>query len=144
MKDATYSTNKNKGMQKLSQKLKNLFPKIIDFENLYIAALEARKGKRFRDEILKFNSQLEENLIIIQNELLYKTYEVGKYRQFFIHDPKKRLIMHCLSKIELFNGPYTGFYTRSMTNSLFLIVMVAESEKALIKRQTGFNTGCGR
>lgn len=93
MKDATYSTNKNKGMQKLSQKLKNLFPKIIDFENLYIAALEARKGKRFRDEVLKFNSQLEENLIIIQNELLYKTYEVGKYRQFFIHDPKKRLIM---------------------------------------------------
>lgn len=77
----------------MSQKLKDLFPKIIDFETLYIAALEARKGKRFRDEVLEFNSQLEENLIIIQNDLLYKTYKVGKYKQFFIYDPKKRLIM---------------------------------------------------
>lgn len=77
----------------MSKKIKNLFPQIIDFENLYIATLEARKGKRFREEVLRFNNNLEENLIIIQNELIYKTYEVGKYKQFYIHEPKKRLIM---------------------------------------------------
>lgn len=77
----------------MSQKIEGLFPKIIDFENLYIAALEAKREKRFREEVLKFNSNLEENLIIIQNELIYKTYEVGKYKQFYICEPKKRLIM---------------------------------------------------
>lgn len=77
----------------MSQKIEGLFPKIIDFENLYIAALEAKKEKRFREEVLKFNINLEENLIIIQNELIYKTYEVGKYKQFYICEPKKRLIM---------------------------------------------------
>lgn len=77
----------------MSQKIKDIFPKIIDFENLYISALEARKGKRFRDEVLKFNSNLEENLITIQNELIHKTYEVGRYKEFYIHEPKKRLIM---------------------------------------------------
>ncbi len=77
----------------LSQKIKGIFPKIYDFENLYIAALEAKKSKRFKDEVLKFNSNLEENLIIIQNELIHKTYKVGKYRQFYINEPKKRLIM---------------------------------------------------
>ncbi len=77
----------------MSQKIKGIFPKIYDFENLYIAALEAKKSKRFKDEVLKFNSNLEENLIIIQNELIHKTYKVGKYRQFYINEPKKRLIM---------------------------------------------------
>lgn len=80
-------------MLTLSHKLKGLFSQIADFENLYIAANEAKKGKRYRQDVLKFNSNLEENLIIIQNELLHKTYEVGKYRQFYVYEPKKRLIM---------------------------------------------------
>lgn len=71
----------------------SLFEKIFDFENLWIAYKNAAKGKRFRGEVLAFTKNLEENLIIIQNELIYKTYEVGRYREFHIHEPKKRLIM---------------------------------------------------
>lgn len=80
-------------MHKLSQTIEDIYPKIYDFENLYISALEAKKEKRFREEVLRFNSNLEENLIIIQNELIYKTYKVGNYRQFYIYEPKQRLIM---------------------------------------------------
>lgn len=72
---------------------KDLYPKIYDFENLYQAYLAARKGKRFRDDVLEFTNNLEENLITIQNELIWKTYKVGRYYEFFIHEPKKRLIM---------------------------------------------------
>ncbi|WJQ15787.1 reverse transcriptase/maturase family protein [Geobacillus stearothermophilus] len=36
---------------------------------------------------------VEENLIQIQNELIYKTYKVGRYREFYVYEPKKRLIM---------------------------------------------------
>jgi retron-type reverse transcriptase len=71
----------------------NLYPKIYDFENLYQAYLLARKYKRYRQDVLEFTANLEENLIQIQNELIWQTYEVGKYREFYVYEPKKRLIM---------------------------------------------------
>lgn len=73
--------------------LRNIYPKIYDFENLYQAYLEARKNKRYRDDVLRFSANLEENLIQLQNELIYKTYSVSRYREFYVREPKKRLIM---------------------------------------------------
>lgn len=73
--------------------VKNLFEKIYDFDTLHEAYLKARKCKRYRAEVLKFTSNLEENLINIQNELIYQTYEIGRYKQFMVTDPKQRLIM---------------------------------------------------
>ena len=75
------------------KKLKNLYPQVSDFENLYQAYREARKCKRYRDEVLAFSANLEENLIEIQNELIWKTYRVGRYREFYVWEPKQRLIM---------------------------------------------------
>lgn len=72
---------------------KSLYEKIYDFENLYQAYFEARKCKRYRQEVLAFTEGLEENLIALQNKLIWKTYQVGRYQEFFVHDPKKRLIM---------------------------------------------------
>ncbi len=72
---------------------KGLYPKIYDFENLFLAYLEARKCKRYRSEVLSFTANLEENLINLQNELIWRTYRVGRYREFFVYEPKKRLIM---------------------------------------------------
>lgn len=77
----------------MAKRIKNIFEKIYDFENLYQSYLNARKNKRYRDDVLEFTSNLEENLIAIQNELIYGTYQVGKYRQFYVYEPKKRLIM---------------------------------------------------
>ena len=52
----------------------------------------AKKGKRFRKEVILFEMNLEENLIEIGQELLNNTYEFGKYREFFIYEPKERRI----------------------------------------------------
>lgn len=71
----------------------NLYKQIYDFENLYNAYIKARKNKRYRQEVLAFTANLEENLISIQNELVWETYKVGKYREFYVYEPKKRLIM---------------------------------------------------
>lgn len=71
----------------------NLYEQIYDFENLYQAYLKARKNKRYRAEVLEFSANLEENLIQIQNELIWKMYQVGRYREFYVYEPKKRLIM---------------------------------------------------
>lgn len=42
---------------------------------------------------MTFTANLEENLIEIQNELIWRTYHVGRYHEFYVHDPKRRLIM---------------------------------------------------
>lgn len=75
------------------KRIGNLFETIVSYENLYQAYLNAKKGKRFRSEVLQFSHNLESNLIELQNELITKTYRVGKYREFYVYEPKKRLIM---------------------------------------------------
>jgi len=69
-----------------------LWGKVISFENLYNAYIEARKGKKYRKEVLEFSYNLEENLIILQNQLYWKMWAPGRYKEFYVYDPKKRLI----------------------------------------------------
>lgn len=69
------------------QSIKNIYEKIYDFENLHKAWEEARKGKRYRDDVLIFNANYEEHLIDIQNQLIYGTLEVGKYHTFYVYEP---------------------------------------------------------
>lgn len=71
----------------------NLYPQVYDFENLHLAYTKARKNKRYKPDVLSFSANLEENLIILQNELIWKTYRTSPYRQFYVYEPKQRLIM---------------------------------------------------
>jgi retron-type reverse transcriptase len=70
----------------------NLWAQIIDFENLWKAAHQAQRGKRFRPNVLKFNYNLERELLQLQQELQTQTYRSGEYRTFRIFEPKPRLI----------------------------------------------------
>ena len=70
----------------------NLWDAIINFDNLYHAYKAARKGKRYRHESLEFLEDLEVNLIVLQNELIWDMYRPKPFRQFYVFEPKKRLI----------------------------------------------------
>ena len=70
----------------------NLWPQIVDFENLLLAARLAQKGKRFRGNVLEFNHAVERELFRLQRELKAHTYQPGGYRTFAIKDPKSRII----------------------------------------------------
>lgn len=77
----------------MAKTFNNLYSDIYSFQNLFKAYLKARKNKRYHEEVLKFSANLEENLIQLQNDLIYKTYEPGRYREFYVYDPKTRLVM---------------------------------------------------
>lgn len=81
-------------LSKMHEKPK--FENIISYENLYKAfvqtAKSSGKSKRYRPETLRFYADLEENLIILQNELIWKTYKLSKMRKFIVYEPKKREI----------------------------------------------------
>jgi len=70
-----------------------MWQQVYDYTNLYQAYLRARKEKRYRNEVLRFSYNLEENLIELQNELMWKTYHPGEYRSFQVYEPKQRTIV---------------------------------------------------
>lgn len=70
----------------------NLFEKVCSLQNLYRAYLKARRGKSNICEVARFTYHLEGELLKLQRELLAGTYRQGDYRNFVIHEPKRRLI----------------------------------------------------
>ena len=69
-----------------------LFEQYITFDALFDAYLMARKGKRQSGGCLHFERNLEENLIDLQNRLIWDQYRTGPYRYFWVHEPKTRRI----------------------------------------------------
>ncbi|MFA5232269.1 MAG: reverse transcriptase/maturase family protein [Candidatus Paceibacterota bacterium] len=76
----------------------SLFDCICSFNNIHLAYLKAKKGKRFKKDILSFSHDLEKNLILIKWELEAQTYEHGRYKEFVVQDSKRRLIRAPLFK----------------------------------------------
>lgn len=70
----------------------HLFDQIHSFGNLLLAARKAQKGKRSYPNVAAFNFNLEKELIQLQEELREQTYQPGKYRAFYIEEPKRRMI----------------------------------------------------
>jgi retron-type reverse transcriptase len=70
----------------------NLWHEVTDYSNLLSAAKKAQKGKRFRDSVLSFNYNLENELLQLKIELETKYYEPGQYKTFTILEPKPRII----------------------------------------------------
>src|SRR5690606_3118445 len=68
----------------------NLYEQIIDFDNLWAAYLEARKGKRYKPEVMAFTANLEENLLNIHNHLVWGTWRPGEAYEFELRREKRR------------------------------------------------------
>ena len=71
----------------------NAWKTICDFLWLCQAHKNARKGKRYRPEIMAFTARLEDWLYIIIENLQNGTYILGPYRKLWVFVPKKRLVM---------------------------------------------------
>jgi len=93
IEESLFSSNVEK--QTVSQKSKrigHLFEKAFTMENLYLAYLDARKGKRKKRSTLKFDINLGAELKTLCEEINGGTYKPRPYSQFYVYEPKKRLI----------------------------------------------------
>jgi len=70
----------------------NLYSKIYDFNNLFRAWQKARKGKTKKGYVIKFEKDLERNLLDLQLELKSETYRPLQLETFILRDPKTRRI----------------------------------------------------
>lgn len=68
------------------------YSQIISWDNLYSAYKKAAKGRYCRQDVLTFNTKLEENLLLIKKQLEEENYHFGPYKKRVIHEPKRRVI----------------------------------------------------
>lgn len=72
--------------------IRNVFDKNLTYEKLIQAHYRAVEGKRHKEEILRFEMDLETNIANIMYSLETGTYHISKYREFTIYEPKERVI----------------------------------------------------
>ena len=70
----------------------SLFDTLASFDNLYRAAREAQRGKRFQPGVARFHHDLDRSLVVLRDELLEGGYRPGPYRTFTIYEPARRFI----------------------------------------------------
>ena len=78
--------------QTKSKRIGYLFEKAFTKENLYDAFLDARKGKRVKRSTLRFEINLGAEIESLYKELYSGIYKHRAYSQFYVYEPKKRLI----------------------------------------------------
>lgn len=72
--------------------LKKCFYQKLTFENLLNAHYRARDKKAQYWEVIRFETNLENNLINILNSIKNNTYKIGDYKSFIVKEPKVREI----------------------------------------------------
>ena len=70
----------------------DLWPGVVSWSNLVLAARKARRGKRSREVVQRFEFHQERELLRLQHELLSGEYQPGPFTTHWITQPKPRLI----------------------------------------------------
>ena len=76
----------------MSKTIKNCFYKSITFEKFISAHKRAKKHKGYKDEVIKFEFDLENNLYNLMNSIKNNTYKLSNYFSFKVYEPKERTI----------------------------------------------------
>lgn len=76
----------------MAHTVKNLWPRFIARENFKLALKEASRNKRFRLEVLRYAARQEEHIQATRALLESGQWLPGPYRDFYVYEPKKRLI----------------------------------------------------
>ena len=70
----------------------DLFEKVVDIQNLYLAAHKAFRGTKFKYTTASFYFHFENEILKMQKQLIDETYYPAVYRIFKIYEPKERKI----------------------------------------------------
>jgi len=79
---------------------------ICGFEWLLEAHRNARKGKRYRPEIMGFTAKLEDNLLLVQQYMMDGSYELGPYRKIWVMSRRSGLSWRWITRTESCSGAF--------------------------------------
>ncbi len=61
------------------KRVNNLYEKIYDLNNLYLAYYKASKGKKNKQSVVNFSNDLDRNLSYLQSQFIRKNVSLGNY-----------------------------------------------------------------
>ncbi len=76
----------------MSKTIKKCFYEKLTFIKMVEAHYRAAAGKYKKEEVLKFEMDLETNISTLIYKIKNHKYHMGRYREFYVYEPKKRLI----------------------------------------------------
>lgn len=106
-------------MKNTEQKPPSDFEVMADFNRLYSAYLEARKGKRWKYAVVRFEVNLLENLMALHFLLTSRKYRPSPYNYFLVHEPKERLIMYIVENLVSIGWSMLIFLSAYLANVTF-------------------------
>lgn len=74
----------------MPKKIKNQFYQKLTFEKMLEAHMRARKHKTYKNEVIKFEFNLENNITNLISQLRNGSYRLGSYFTFKVYEPKER------------------------------------------------------
>ena len=76
--------------ERVRLRLVHSYDNIVSLDNLLVSWQEFLRGKRKRKDVAEFILNFSDNLLMLHNKLINKTYKHGGYQAFKITDPKPR------------------------------------------------------
>ncbi len=124
----------------MSKTLKNCFYSKLTFEKMLQAHNRAKLHKSNKDEIIKFEFNLENNLINLVNSIRNGTYKLGNYFSFKIYEPKERIIKALPYKDRIVHQWYVEefikpFFIPKFINTSFACLENRGTHKAVLQVQ---------
>ena len=74
--------------------IRNVFDKIVSFENLVNAEKDIASGKRYESEVLAYRRLFEDNIISLKERLLILDMPPTHYYTFLVYEPKIRIVIY--------------------------------------------------
>lgn len=68
------------------------WPRVVSWENLLASYHACRRRKRYSPRAVEFDYEWESNLLRLRQDLVAGSYRCGRYRNFYIYEPKRRRI----------------------------------------------------
>jgi RNA-directed DNA polymerase len=83
---------KNDPEKQSMKRVSNLYPKIVELQNLFLADSKARRGKKDQYGVSVHDRDREANLRTLQDLLITRSYKTSPYTTFKIYEPKERTV----------------------------------------------------
>ena len=115
---------------------------ITDFGNLYRAYKKAKRGKRFNHNTARFEDMALEGIHMLKEQLENQTYSMGKYNEFEIYEPKRRVIKSCTFKDKVVQHCFCDNVLLPRLKDVFILDNCAGQEAPVHRRNAPSSSFC--
>lgn len=107
------------------------FERVVDFNSMYKAYCRSKRGKGFRKSSAKFSVMALDGINTLICQLKDKTYQLSRYNEFKVYEPKERIIQT------------TSFKDKVVQHSLCDNVILPKLQGILVKENSAGQKGKG-